>query len=59
MTAEEYKFSPDSVESSENTKSRVILASSSKNRQALLNLLGILFEVILSYSSLKKIMASY
>ncbi len=55
MTAEEYKFSPDSVKSSENTKSRVILASGSKNRQLLLNLLGIPFEVIPSYIDEKSI----
>lgn len=46
MTTEEYRFLPDAVVSSENTKSRIILASASKNRQALLNLLGIPFEVI-------------
>lgn len=49
MTAKEYQFLPDAVVSSENTKSRIILASGSKNRQALLNLLGIPFEVIPSY----------
>jgi len=41
--------------SSENTKSRVILASGSKNRQLLLNLLGISFEVISSYIDEKSI----
>lgn len=46
MTAKEYQFLPDAVVSSENTRSRIILASGSKNRQALLNLLGIPFEVI-------------
>lgn len=56
MTEEEYKFSPDAVKSSENTKSRVILASGSKNRQALLNLLGIPFEVIPSYIDEKSIL---
>lgn len=55
MTTKEYEFSPDVVKSTENTKNRVILASNSKNRQALLNLLGIPFEVIPAYIDEKSI----